>query len=215
MPTPKKLAVTKDLGERLEKATAIYLADFKGMNVAKMTELRSKLRAADAEMKVVKNNLIRISLKDTVWAAAGEDLHGPSAITLAYGEAPAVAKILKNFAKDNKDRPVVKAIGFEGDVHTGDFLATLAAMPTRDEAIAMLAGVLNSIIASSARVFNALKDKMEEAGVQTAGALAGGAKAEAAPAEAPAEAAEPAQEEAAAPADEAPEAEADKQDDEA
>ncbi len=219
MPTPKKLAITQDLTERLGKASAIYLADYQGMSVAKMTELRGKLRKVDAEMKVVKNNLIRISLKETDWAAAGEELHGPSAITLAYGEAPAVAKILKNFAKDNKDRPVVKAIGFDGAVHPAEFLGTLASMPTREEALGMLAGVFNSIIASSARVFNALKDKMEEAGVESAGALAGGAKAEeAAPAaeEAPAAQAAPAEETAEAPAaEEAPEADAEKKDDEA
>lgn len=210
MPTPKKLAVTKDLGERLERANSIYLADFTGMDVSMMTDLRRKLRAADAEMKVVKNNLIRISLKDTDWASAGEDLHGPSAVTLAYGEAPAVAKILSKFAKAHKERPSIKAIGFDGAVHPAEFLATLASMPSREEALAMLAGVLNSIIAGSARVLNAVKEKMEEAGAETAGAVVAGAPAADA---APAEEAAPADEKADAPAEEAPEADAEKKDD--
>jgi len=180
MPTPKKEAIVQELSERIGRASALYLADYKGMNVAKLSALRRQLRAADAELTVVKNNLIRLSLKDTDWASAGEDLHGPTSVTLAYGEAPRVAKVLKTFAKENKDLPVVKAIGFDGAVHPAEFLATLASMPTREEALGMLAGVLNSIIASSARVFNALREKVEEAGVATPGAL--GAAATAAPA---------------------------------
>jgi large subunit ribosomal protein L10 len=183
MPTPKKEAIVKDLAERVGRANAILLADYKGLNVARMTELRRRLRAADAELTVVKNNLIRLSLKESDWSTAGEELHGPTSVTLAFGEAPLVAKVLKTFARDNNDLPVVKAIGFDGVVHPGEFLATLAAMPTREEALGMLAGVLNSIIASSARVFNALREKVEAQGVATPGALAAEAPAaDAAPA---------------------------------
>ncbi|MDP2361738.1 MAG: 50S ribosomal protein L10 [bacterium] len=163
MPTPKKEAVIQDLGTRLGRAKAVYVADYSRMNVAAMTALRAELRKADAEIQVVKNNLIRMSLQNTVWADAGKDLHGPSSLTLAYGEAPVVAKVLRRFALHHNERPVVKAIGFEEGVHGGEFLATLATMPTRDEALGMLAGVLNSIIASFARVLNAVADARGEA----------------------------------------------------
>lgn len=159
MPTPKKEAVIQDLGERLGRAKAVYVADYSRMNVATLTKLRSELRQANAEIQVVKNNLIRLSLRDTVWAEAGKDLQGPCSLTLAYGEAPVVAKVLRRFALHHNERPVVKAIGFEEGVHAGDFLATLATMPTRDEALGMLAGVLNSIIASFARVLNAVAER--------------------------------------------------------
>lgn len=197
MPTPKKEAIVQQLSERLGRANAVYLADFKGMNVAKMSDLRAKLRKADAELTVVKNSLIHLSMKDTPWSAAGEDLAGPTSVTLAYGEAPPVAKVLKTFAKQNRDLPVIKAIGYDGAVHPADFLATLASMPTREEALGMLAGVLNSIIASSARVFNALREKVEAEGVETPGQLGSPAtvsKADASPAVAETAAEEPAAE---------------------
>jgi len=205
MPTPKKEAVIKDLGERISRAKAVYIADYSGMKVSTLTELRGELRKADAEIQVVKNNLIRLSLQDTPWADAGKDLHGPCSLTLAYGEAPVVAKVLKRFAAYHQEKPVVKAIGFEAGVHKGEFLATLATMPTRDEALGMLAGVLNSIIASFARALNAVADKTTEVGAATPAGLAEGAKAapvaEAAPVvEAPAEEAAPVE------ATEAPEA---------
>jgi large subunit ribosomal protein L10 len=201
MPTPKKEAVIKDLGERLSRAKAVYIADYSGMTVSTLTQLRAELRKADAEMQVVKNNLIRLSLQDTPWADAGKDLHGPCSITLAYGEAPVVAKVLKRFAAFHQDKPVVKVIGFEEGVHQGDFLATLATMPTRDEALGMLAGVLNSIIASFARALNAVAEKTTESGAATAAGLADGAAAPVV--EAPAAAEAPVVE--AAPAEEAPE----------
>jgi large subunit ribosomal protein L10 len=185
MPTPQKIAVVQALSADLEKANAIYLADYSGMNVEALTSLRRNLREVDAEFRVVKNNLIRLSLKDTQWASAGEDLAGPTAITLGYGEAPAAAKVLNNFAKKNAQKPVVKKIGFEEDVFEGDFLEKLASMPTRDEALASLAGTLNSIIGGFARVINAVKEKAEEAGVDTPAALAG-AKSEEVATEAPA-----------------------------
>lgn len=205
MPTPKKEAVIKDLGERISRAKAVYIADYSGMKVSTLTELRGELRKADAEIQVVKNNLIRLSLQDTAWADAGKDLHGPCSLTLAYGEAPVVAKVLKRFAAYHQEKPVVKAIGFEAGVHKGEFLATLATMPTRDEALGMLAGVLNSIIASFARALNAVADKTTEYGAATPAGLAEGPKAapvaEAAPVEeAPAEEAAPVE------ATEAPEA---------
>ncbi len=164
MPTPQKEAVVRDLGERLEKANAIFIADYSGLDVASLTELRGKLRAADAEMSVVKNNLIRLCLEKTDWAKAGEDLHGPCAITLAYGEAPKSAKVLNEFAKEHNKKPVVSCIAFEQDIHEGDFLPTLAAMPTRDEALGMLASSLNSIIGGFARVLNAVQEQKEETG---------------------------------------------------
>jgi large subunit ribosomal protein L10 len=183
MPTPKKEAVVQELGSRLKKAKAVYVADYSRMNVATLTELRSELRKADAEIQVVKNNLIRLSLADTPWADAGKNLHGPCSLTLAYGEAPVVAKVLKRFALYHQEKPVVKAIGYESSVHGGEFLGTLASMPTREEALGMLAGVLNSIIASFARALNAVADKTSECGAATAGAALA---MDAAPAAAPA-----------------------------
>jgi large subunit ribosomal protein L10 len=187
MPTPKKEAVVQDLGNRLKKAKAVYVADYSRMNVATLTELRGELRKADAEIQVVKNNLIRLSLAETPWADAGKNLSGPCSLTLAYGEAPVVAKVLKRFALYHQEKPVVKAIGFENGVHGGEFLGTLASMPTREEALGMLAGVLNSIIASFARALNAVADKTSECGAATAGAALS-----AAPAAAPVAEAEPA-----------------------
>ena len=164
MPTPQKEAIVKDLSERLSRASVIYLADYSGLDVASVTVLRSRLRGADAEMKVIKNNLIRLSLKDTAWEQAGQDLHGPTSIMLGYGDAAGPAKVLRKFAKEYENKPAVKCIGFEEEVLDGEHLARLAAMPTRQEALGMLAGVLNSIVAGFARALNAVREKREQEG---------------------------------------------------
>ncbi len=179
MPTPEKIATVKEVGEKLDRSSVVYVSGYAGMDVETLTDLRRRLRGADAEFKVVKNNLIRLALDETPWKDAGQDLNGPTALTFAYGEAAAAAKILRDFAKEHDGKPEMKKIGYETEVFDGEYLKTLASLPTREEALGMLAGALNAIPASFARVLNALKEKMEEQGAETAAAVAeGGSPAE-------------------------------------
>jgi|JI81BgreenRNA_FD_contig_31_7078624_length_1501_multi_5_in_0_out_0_3 large subunit ribosomal protein L10 len=175
MPTPQKVAVVKDVSEKIQRSSVVYITGYSGLNVQALTELRRELREVNAEYQIVKNNLVRLALENTAWADAGKDLEGATALTFGYGDAAGPAKVLRRFAKFHGEKPGIKKIGFESTVYSGEYLGTLASMPTRPEALAMLAGVLNAIPASLARAIQAVAD-------QKAGKGSGAAAADAEPA---------------------------------
>lgn len=175
MPTPQKVAVVKDVSEKIQRSSVVYITGYSGLNVQALTELRRELREVNAEYQIVKNNLVRLALENTAWADAGKDLEGATALTFGYGDAAGPAKVLRRFAKFHGEKPGIKKIGFESTVYSGEYLGTLASMPTRPEALAMLAGVLNAIPASLARAIQAVAD-------QKAGKGSGAATADAEPA---------------------------------
>jgi large subunit ribosomal protein L10 len=196
MPTPQKIAVVKEVSEKIQRCSVVYITGYSGLNVAALTELRRELREVDAEYQIVKNNLVRLALENTAWADAGRDLEGATALTYGYGDAAGPAKVLRRFAKFHGEKPGIKKIGFETSVYGGEYLGNLASMPTRPEALAMLAGVFNAIPASLARAFQALADKMAaEGGALTAAPVTAAAEAAATP---------EVTEEPAAPAEDAP-----------
>ncbi len=160
MPTPQKVAVVKDVSEKIQRSSVVYITGYSGLNVQALTELRRELREVNAEYQIVKNNLVRLALENTAWADAGKDLEGATALTFGYGDAAGPAKVLRRFAKFHGEKPGIKKIGFESTVYSGEYLGTLASMPTRPEALAMLAGVLNAIPASLARAIQAVADQM-------------------------------------------------------
>ncbi|MCA9782672.1 MAG: 50S ribosomal protein L10 [Calditrichaeota bacterium] len=164
MPTPQKIAVVKEVSEKLQRSSVVYVTGYSGLNVAALTELRNDLRQVDAEYQIVKNNLVRLALESTPWADAGKELEGATALTFGYGDAAGPAKVLRKFAKFHGEKPGIKKIGFESSVYGGEYIGTLASMPTRPEALAMLAGVFNAFPASLARAFQALADKMAAEG---------------------------------------------------
>lgn len=195
MPTPQKVAVVKDVSEKIQRSSVVYITGYSGLNVQALTELRRELREVNAEYQIVKNNLVRLALENTAWADAGRDLEGATALTFGYGDAAGPAKVLRRFAKFHGEKPGIKKIGFESTVYSGEYLGTLASMPTRPEALAMLAGVLNAIPASLARAIQAVAD-------QKAGKGSGAAAADVEPAAEPAaEASEPVADESTAVAD--------------
>ncbi|MEQ9319785.1 MAG: 50S ribosomal protein L10, partial [Polyangiaceae bacterium] len=90
--------------ERFDKMVSAVFVDYQGLDVASVTDLRNKLRAADVEYKVVKNTLTRLAIKDQDWADdLAETLTGMTAIAWSYEDPSAAAKVFKAFKKDNEN----------------------------------------------------------------------------------------------------------------
>ena len=133
MPASKKDAVA-EITESLKGSSGVYLADFTGLTVEKVTVLRSTLRAKGLSMRVSKNTLIKRALSNAGVQGLDKYLVGPTAVILADNEDPmAPAKLLVDFLKTNEDALKIKTVHIDGQAYPGDQLGTLAKMPGKRE----------------------------------------------------------------------------------
>ncbi len=167
MPTPQKEAMVAALRENVGKAQSLYLTDFSGVSVHDMEQMRRKLREVEAEYKVIKNTLLKLALADTPYAEMGENLSGQTGIAIGYGDPAAPARVLQDMIK-SLDRNQVKSIAYEQVIHDGEFLQRLASLPSREVQLQIVLGTMMAPISGMARVLNAIKEKMEEAGDEDA-----------------------------------------------
>jgi large subunit ribosomal protein L10 len=145
----KKVIVEK-LGEVLNSAISAVAADYRGLTVSEMTELRSKARANNIYMKIIRNTLARRAVKETQYACLEEALEGPIVLMFCQDEPGAAARLLRDFSKDH-DALEVKALVLDGQLLGPDQLKAVAALPSRDEALAQLMSVLNAPITKFVR----------------------------------------------------------------
>lgn len=173
MKLDKKKEIVDELKQRLARAQVTILTDYKGLNVAAINDLRRKLREENIEFQVVKNTLLLRAAEGTDTALMKDQFTGPSAIALSYEDPVAPAKVLTQFAKDNK------ALEIKAGVMSGKFLdftdlKALAELPSREVLLGQLVGVLNNVPTSFVRVLaevprqmlnvlNAIKDQKEAA----------------------------------------------------
>jgi large subunit ribosomal protein L10 len=154
MERAEKVVFLEKLTDRFARAPIAVLTDYRGLNVAQITDLRRKVRAADGEYLVAKNNLTRLAFKDGDRKALDEMLKGPTAIAFGFSDAIAVAKIVTAFAKDNEKLQVKGAI-FEGEVLPGARVTQIASMPGRDELRAQLLALMMTPATQLVRVLAA------------------------------------------------------------
>jgi large subunit ribosomal protein L10 len=138
----EKIKAVEEIKDRFSRAKAAVLTDYRGLNVADITELRRKLREQGIEFKVLKNTLIRIAIKDFDYSL-DEFLEGPTAVAFSYEDPIAPAKVLANFARTHKQLEI-KAGVVEGKVATTDVIAELAKMPPKEELLAKAVGSIQS-----------------------------------------------------------------------
>jgi large subunit ribosomal protein L10 len=158
MKKTEKDQLVAELQSKLEGATALYYTDFTGLNVKRMTDLRRRFRKAGVEYVVIKNTLALRAVNQS--GLAGTTLKGPTGVVVAK-DAIAAAKVLTDFAKENDQRPSVKGGIYEGAQIDEAMVKKLATMPTREEALSMFAGYLNSIMMMFALALDARKDQLE------------------------------------------------------
>jgi large subunit ribosomal protein L10 len=139
----EKTTIVEDLAARLNHSPFLIVAEYSGMNVAQFFELRSRLAAAGAQCKVVKNTFLRKAAVAVGYPDLATELKGQTAIVTGESDVSAAAKILKNFAAEFQ-KPAVKLGVFENAVISKEQIQTLADLPAKEALQAQLLGVLQS-----------------------------------------------------------------------
>ncbi len=148
----EKQAVVAEIGAQVAQAQAIVVAEYRGLGVAAMTDLRKQARGSGVYLRVLKNTLARRAVAETPFAGLSDKMVGP----LAYGicsDPVKVAKVLHDFARSN-DKFVIKAGALANLVMSAKDVANLAAMPSREELIGKLLGTMQAPIATFVRTLN-------------------------------------------------------------
>lgn len=148
----EKKAVVAEVSAELATAQAIIIAEYRGLEVGHMTLLRAKARQSGIYFRVLKNTLARRAISDTPFTGLSEHMVGP----LAYGigkDPVAAAKVLYEFSKGN-DKFVIKGGAMPNLVMSGKEIASLAALPSREELLSKLLGTMQAPIASFVRTLN-------------------------------------------------------------
>ena len=139
-----KQQVVTEMHEKLAKAKAVFLADFRGMSVEKATTLRNDLRGAEVEYKVVKNTLLELASAETEAAMLAPHFKGPTAVALTYSDPVAAAKVLAKYAKDQTAAFVLKGGVLSGKTITAADIQALSELPSREVLIAKMLGSMNA-----------------------------------------------------------------------
>lgn len=152
----QKKTITEELQGMLSSADVIYLTDFTGLSVEAIGDLRRKLREAGAEYRVVKNTLTLRALEGTDLPDLTEHLQGPTALVLGGQDPVGPAKVVREFAKANDSRPVVKIGVVERRAVSVVEVTKLAELPPMDDLLAAIAGGLTAGVGGIAGALNSL-----------------------------------------------------------
>ena len=153
----QKQAVVSEIAAQLGKAQAVIVAEYRGLDVGAVTDLRSKARKSGLYLRVLKNTLARRAVKGTPFEKLSDQMSGP----LMYGIAQdpvAGAKVLAAFAKDN-ELFVIKGGAMANALMSAKDIKTLATMPSREELLAMLVGTMQAPVVKFVRTLNEVPGK--------------------------------------------------------
>jgi len=167
-----KKKVVQEIKEKIENSKAIVLVDYRGLDVAEVSDLRTKYREAGVDYKVYKNTMMRFAFKEAGYEEFTDNLTGPNGVAFSLEDAIGAAKVSNNFSKDNK-KLKIKAGIVDGEVIDIEQIKELADIPGREVLIAKVLGALNSPITGFANVLqgnvrnlvyplNEIKEKKEE-----------------------------------------------------
>jgi large subunit ribosomal protein L10 len=157
----EKKEVVAEVAERLTKAQAVVLAEYRGLPVEQITVLRSQARASGVYLRVLKNTLARRAVKGTPFEKLSDQMIGP----LAYGisdDPVAAAKVLHAYAKGN-DKLVIKGGALPNQLMSAKEVGALATLPSREELLARLLGTMQAPIAKFVQTLNEVPSKFVRA----------------------------------------------------
>ena len=144
MPTPQKEAIVKEMTDKFSSATSIFLADFTGMDVNTVVELRKQFYAAQVEYRIVKNTLAKRSLADAGIEGLDTYLTGVNGYVISYDDPTQPIKVIEKFKKELDGKFNVKAAYFEGKIVESDKVAAISKLPSKQELLGQLVGMLQS-----------------------------------------------------------------------
>ncbi len=148
-----KKAIVAEVNEFAQNALSAVIADYRGLTVGQMTSLRKQAREGGVYLKVVRNTLARRAVEGTDFECLQEVLVGPTVLAFSQEDPGAAARLIKDFAKENKELEV-KALSISGQVLPAEQIDVLAKMPTLDQARAMLMSVMIAPVTKLARTLN-------------------------------------------------------------
>jgi large subunit ribosomal protein L10 len=153
MDKEQKSAVLQRLSDNLGRATIALVSEYSGMKAGEADEMRRRLRAANSELAVAKNTLVRRALQPSKFAALENNLGGPIGLIIGYADPVELAKTLGSF-KELGDKFKVRAAVLDGQPLTAEEIAALAVMPPREVILAQLLGLLQAPATRLARLLN-------------------------------------------------------------
>ncbi len=155
----EKEIIVAEVAEKAKTAYSAIGADYRGLTVAQMTELRRRAREAGVYLRVVKNTLAKRALADTDFACMQEGLRGPLLLGFGLDDPGSVARVAEAFAKEH-DKFQVKMIAVSGQLLDPSQLSALAKMPTYDQAVSQLMSVMKAPVQKLAATMNEVPSKL-------------------------------------------------------
>ncbi len=154
-----KKALVKEVAEIAAVSQSVVAAEYRGITVTQMTELRARARAKGVYVRVVKNTLARKALAGTSFEAIGSLLKGPLVLAFSKDDPGAAARVVKDFAKTN-DKLVATLVSLGGAVLPAKAIEAVASLPTREQALSMLLGTMKAPIEKFVRTLAAPHTKL-------------------------------------------------------
>lgn len=159
MKLDEKQQLVAELHDKFARSKIVIVTDYKGLDVAGMTELRSKLREVGVEYKVVKNTLLTLASRETDAEKIQDSFKGTTAVALSYSDPVAPAKVLTEFAKKNEKLEIRLGV-MGGKVMSLDQIKALSSLPSREVLLAQVLSAMNGVATSFVRVLNAVPQSL-------------------------------------------------------
>lgn len=153
MPTATKEALVAEIKDRFNASEAVIMADYRGLSVKQMQTLRNKVREVGGEIKVYKNSLTEIAIRELALPTMDEFLGGPTAFVFIEADPVAPAKALTAFAKENEALQI-KGGFVQSQVVDAEGVKAIASLPSREELIAKLLGTMLNPLTGTVRVLS-------------------------------------------------------------
>lgn len=157
-----KKAVVKEVAEYAAKAHSAIAAEYRGLTVTELTELRKTARETGVYLRVVKNTLAKRAVAGTEFECMQDGLVGPLLLAFSMEDPGSAARLISDFAKSH-DKLITKIVAIGGQSFGGSELARLASLPTRDQGIALLMAVMRAPTEKFVRTLAAVRDQKEAA----------------------------------------------------
>ena len=149
----EKQAIVSEVNETASQALSAVMADYRGVSVSGMTELRKTAREAGVQVRVIRNTIAKRAFEGTDFECMNKVMLGPNILAFSLEDPGAGARLFKNFAKENEAFEI-KALSVGGKLLSADQIDALAKLPTRDEALAMMMAVMQAPVAKFVRTLN-------------------------------------------------------------
>ena len=170
-----KKALVQEVNEIAAKAQSVVAAEYRGISVTQMTDLRARARGQGVYVRIVKNTLARKAVAGTSFEVIGPKLKGPLVLAFSKDDPGAAARVVKDFAKTN-DKLVPTLVSLGGQLLSGKDIDKVASLPTRDQALAQLRGLMRAPMeklvrtlaepqSKLVRTLAAVRDQKQAAGV--------------------------------------------------